>query len=457
MTILSTIIYIPAILLGTISVYLLWPKRVPLSASLLLSIGAGAGMGFSSILYFFSLQILPGQINMPLIHIFFVVFLGFIAYYKYHKTKLNFFTFTTLSWIQLGLLTIFIFTTIASIIVFINYVISRPQGALDAWSVWNRAARFIYRDPENWQATLSPDLPLLRHADYPLLIPLNVAWGWDALGNETLRTPMIQGAIFTFATISLIFGALSLIKTRGQASLAAVVLMTTTSIVPYGTSLIADVPLAYFILVSAVLMYLYTLKGDTSFLALSGFMAGMCGWTKNEGLIFIVAISLSLIIIDSEKLKKNWLYFFAGALLPLLVILYFKSLAPPNDLILNTTSGLLDRILEPTRYTTIFKSFFSAFLLPQALVIYIYTLVMGIYPASINRKGISSVTLLLVLQILGYGVIYLLTPYDLDWHLLTSQSRLIFQVTPLAIFIGFCVSMDPETVFSSLEIKSFSK
>ncbi|MBK6647905.1 MAG: hypothetical protein IPG44_19520 [Anaerolineales bacterium] len=447
MTLLSAIAFTPAILLGALTVCLVWPPKLRSPLLLILSIGAGLGMGLSSILYFIALQFPPGRLNMPVLQTVLALVLAVFVFRKYRRTNPNVISFPSLSWFQWCLVGLTAACLAVSVLVFANYVISRPQGALDAWSVWNRAARFIYRDPEHWAATLSPDLPLLRHADYPLLVPLNVAWGWDALGNETLRVPMMQGGIFTFATIFLLFGAISLIKTPGQASLATLALIALSGIVPSGTSLVADVPLSYFILASAILMYLYALNGDLPLLAVSGFMAGLCGWTKNEGLIFIAVSGFALLIAASGNFKKALAYYLAGLLLPLMMILYFKSLSPPNDLIANTGTGLLDKILDPDRYMTIIKSFMSDFLKPHAVIMYLYTLFMGVGSVSIRQRGVLVLTAVLVLQILGYGAVYLVTPYDLDWHLLTSQQRLIFQIIPLSIFLCFCVSADPESVF----------
>lgn len=209
---------------------------------------------------------------------------------------------------------------------FIKTIISRPQGVLDAWSIWNRAARFIYRDPENWRATLSPDLALFRHADYPLLVPLNVAWGWEALGNETLRVPMLQSALFTFSIVMVMFSILAFTRTIGQASLASVVLIAYSGIIVEGTYLIADVPVTYFILTSSILMYLFVVRNESALLMLSGFMAGLAGWTKNEGLLFIAVSPIALIVTSPNNIKRSLVAYLTGLAIPLLVILYFKSL-----------------------------------------------------------------------------------------------------------------------------------
>ena len=42
------------------------------------------------------------------------------------------------------------------------------------------------------------------HADYPLLLAMNTASGWDTLGNETPHVPMTQSALFAIACAGLL-------------------------------------------------------------------------------------------------------------------------------------------------------------------------------------------------------------------------------------------------------------
>lgn len=447
MTLLSFLTFIPSVILGLLSVNLIWTEKSPSSLPLKLSLGVGLGLGLSSMLHFVTLHIAPGKINPVLLQVILVIALSIVTYYKAGIPKFHNLRLPKLSWLQWGLFIAFVSSVIVSILVFVNYVISRPQGALDAWSIWNRAARFIHRDPENWIATLSPDIALLRHADYPLLIPLNVAWGWDVVGNETLRIPMMQSLLFTLATIFLMFSALAFFRTVGQASLASMILIAVSGVVSSGTYLIADVPVTYFIFASGLLMYLYTQRNELSLLALSGFMAGLAGWTKNEGLLFIAISPVALIISSPKNLKKAFIYYLSGLLLPLLVILYFKSIAPPNDLATNSLTDMLHQVMDPSRYGLILKSFLSTLQSREPILLFLYALFMWRDFNKDHLRGIFVLVVMFSLQVLGYGFIYLITPYDLEWHLLTSQSRLFMQIVPLTLFLCFVISADPETVF----------
>jgi hypothetical protein len=48
-------------------------------------------------------------------------------------------------------------------------------------------------------------------------------------------------------------------------------------------------------------------------------------------------------------------------------------------------------------------------------------------------------------------VVYLITPHDLEWHIMTSLNRLLLQLWPAIIFIIFIAARTPEMVFPSEE------
>jgi hypothetical protein len=45
----------------------------------------------------------------------------------------------------------------------------------------------------------------------------------------------------------------------------------------------------------------------------------------------------------------------------------------------------------------------------------------------------------------GYLVFYVITPYELKWHLETSLSRLLMQLWPSFILAAFLTTRSPET------------
>jgi len=60
------------------------------------------------------------------------------------------------------------------------------------------------------------------------------------------------------------------------------------------------------------------------------------------------------------------------------------------------------------------------------------------------RPACLAIGLILVLQALGYYGIYLITPYELQWHIDFSLNRLVFQLYVPFLFLFFAVVTDVE-------------
>jgi hypothetical protein len=52
-----------------------------------------------------------------------------------------------------------------------------------------------------------------------------------------------------------------------------------------------------------------------------------------------------------------------------------------------------------------------------------------------------------------YLLIYMITPYDLEWHLSYSMSRLLIHIFPMFLFSFFLFVNTPETVLKTPELK----
>ena len=327
--------------------------------------------------------------------------------------------------------------------------------------IYNRAARFIFRDPANWQATLSPDLYWGFHADYPLLISTNVAWAWASLGAENIRVPLIQSGLFLFACIGLLFTALAQVKGIGQAGLAAIILMSISGFVRSGSGQTADVPLMFYMLASISSFYLWSVMGACShnsdgkpshpksshskgLLLISGFMAGLAGWTKNEGLLFIaVNVVILFFVFARTKSLRSFIYFGLGLAFPVLIILYFKSITPAGDLFPSSLADIFTRITDPARYLLILKSLGSEFLsfggwpVPLLLFIVLLFFIFGSKLEAETKQPFHALSIILALQLLGYLAIYLITPHDLAWQLGTALDRNVLQIFPSFLFLFF--------------------
>jgi hypothetical protein len=193
-----------------------------------------------------------------------------------------------------------------------------PDGGWDARAIWNLRARALHRTPERPDLALAAEMPE-SHPDYPILLPSLVADAWDALGSET---PAAQASLAALFTVLLVLVPATASSRSGRESgwLAALLLLGLPALLQQGWSQYADVPLADFLVTAAAL----AVEQGPRAPVLAGLAAGLGALTKNEGILWVLALGAFL---PSRR------RFALGAALPLGLLLVFKLAFPrPNDL-----------------------------------------------------------------------------------------------------------------------------
>ncbi len=224
----------------------------------------------------------------------------------------------------------------------------------------------------------------------------------------------------------------------------------------------ADLPLAYFFLSTAILVYLYALHHKPGLLILAGVTAGLGAWMKNEGSVFVIASGLALAIAFLRQ--KPWralLWYALGLALPLAAVLYFKLfLAPPSDVLSNGPTRSIAQALDPSRHLEILRYFGGQLLgfggwrligLPFGVfvVLLVYLALARAPQAGVARTTTVAAIVLTGVQMLGYYAVYVITPYDLTWHLTTSVERVFLQIFPLVAFAILNLTRTPESIFAN--------
>jgi 4-amino-4-deoxy-L-arabinose transferase-like glycosyltransferase len=129
--------------------------------------------------------------------------------------------------------------------------------------------------------------------------------------------------LFAFLTAGLLASSVGLLSTPLRGFVAGLIFISTPDFIREGTNQMADVPLAFFILMTVVLLYIAEKSPQKNiFLALAGASAAFAGWTKNEGLLFLVCLlaarTLSAIIFRQRIWRDTGI--FCIGLLPVLTI-----------------------------------------------------------------------------------------------------------------------------------------
>jgi hypothetical protein len=466
--------------LGVGLTFLLWPSVRGGAAAwaLRLLAGGGLGLGLASCLYFMALAAGLARF-IPLIDLAACLLLGIFAFVLYRRgaagpeLELPELKDPQISppperqkrspWLIL-LAGIFSVELAASVVSFAMAFFREPHGRWDSWLIWNMHARFLYRGGDHWRDAFASGLDW-SHWDYPLLLPLSIVRSWSYMGGEHSLIPALIAFVFTFLTLGLLTAALAFLKGASPGLLAAMVLMGTPFFIAMGASQFADMPLAFFILATFVLLCMQARSPENppGLLILAGFAAGLCAWTKNEGLLFlpVAAASLFLTALYAAGFKEalgRTVRFLAGALPILLVVIYFKTqLAPTNDLMagFGAAGAIADKLTDWSRYAQIAKAFFitgisftqglidvrvGLRLNPGAvsiLLLIAYLLLAGVRIEQRDRPGIIQSAAILGLMLTGFFFVYALTPLDLGYHLATSLNRIFLQLWPAVIFLIF--------------------
>jgi hypothetical protein len=454
----SFAVFLPALLAGFGFVHLFWKHDHATALALKVFLGIGAGLGLTSCLYFLRLLLFPGQGGYLLVE---AMFLALVLIVLFAKKRISIHTaFKPLSFTGIQILfgVAIIFAGAIALYFLIVYARLAPHGDYDAQAIWNLRARFIYRFGDAWKNAFSPLINRNFHMDYPLLIPLSVVGGWNTLGGEVLRVPSMLSILFLFGLAGVVYGVIAYLRTHSQAAIATTVLLATPGLLIFSTFQTADIPLTYFFLASASLFVLASHENSRNLLFLSGIMAGLSAWTKNEGIPFVVLVVIATILISGIRQARVHLFsLLAGMALPLLTLVLFKTVVSVNnDLFTNNgLSEIISKLITPARYIQIATHLISEFIhlgnwpISIMAVLLVYGSIMGIRnPSSLTEKALWVIPLA---QFTIYILIYVITPHDLEWHLNYSMSRLLIHLFPLALLSFFLFVNTPETALNTVK------
>jgi hypothetical protein len=310
-----------------------------------------------------------------------------------------------------------------------------PEGSWDAWSIWNLRARFLFGAGRDFRRAFDPVMAW-SHPDYPLMLPGLIAQCFALLHRTDVVVPALFAAASLALTAGICFTAVARLRGVGWAMLALWVLLGAPQFTQIAAEQLADVPVAMFALLAVVMV---SVTESPATLLAAGAAASMAAWTKNEGMLHLVAVLAAVIVVGRHRaVAAAW--FIAGALPILLILLHFKlGYAPANDLVAGTTiGGIARKVVDGSRYARIAAAAWSLAIrnregwsaLPLALVV---VLAIGNFRRHAGPT-VRRATIAVAVVLLGFFVIYLLTPLDLKWQLDLSLDRLFCQMWPTLVF-----------------------
>ena len=360
---------------------------------------------------------------------------------------------TTADWLVRALFAVVAVMAVVSVIVVYT---TAPHGEWDAWAVWNQKARFLYRGDAGWLAMLANDR---SNPGHPLLVPTTVARLWAYAGAEFTIVPATVAMVFGTAIVTVVVGALD--AGRARAWIAGSVLLAAGTFVQQIASQQADVPFAFLLVSTLVVLREATIaagrkEGEMAgSLLLAGTLAGLAAWTKNEGLLVVVATGGLVLWLALRQMRPRLaVWWVVGAVPAVVTLAWFKLVvAPvaPAYLAEAPTFGLLlERLLGPERHAVVDP------LLWQYASAWGGPLAGGVVPlglgaaalVAVMRIGRSTRLILGVVGVMfaGYYGIYLLTSMDIEWLVMTTFDRLLVQIWPALVLAAFLTDDEPTPV-----------
>lgn len=324
-----------------------------------------------------------------------------------------------------------------------------PHGRMDAWTNWNVVSRFIYFGGDDWKNTF---LRNFDHPDYPLMMTISNAITWAHIGKNSIWGPISFHFLAGLSTAGLLFSLVNVFKGTRQAYLAALLFVMQPSIAANAMSQYADFPLSYLMLAAGGALLLYLLTDDARLVILSGFFTGLSPWMKNEGFVTVAVFTLTWGVISLQKRRSAFKDYLIGLAIPLMVVILFKSfLAPPNDLVAGERN-MLEQITDTARYMIIIREAgVTLWNLGQGPIPLIGVIILYGALAGRSRQHVAGLWMIgsiILIQTSAYFAVYLTTPHDLEWHLITSMNRLYSHVLPLAFLVFFIWIKSPQELAS---------
>jgi hypothetical protein len=230
--------------------------------------------------------------------------------------------------------------------------------------------------------------------------------------------------------------------------LAGLVFLSSSSILWISPTQSADIPLGYYLLGALGCLSLYQKLPQPGLLILSGVLLGLGAWTKNEGWLLAIAVLLGWGITKFLFNRKSfWTKGFLRetcwimiGLIPVMIIPLIQKwfLAPANDLIALQNGATWARIGDPARWSVIAQRFATMLFAPGSSVPFILLIVLviifGVRKKGFSRPDVWTNLITIIISMMGYFLVYVVTPLELSEHLRTSLHRLFAQLWPAAVF-----------------------
>ncbi len=326
--------------------------------------------------------------------------------------------------------------TLLTLIGYARYTTLAPLWEWDFWAIWGLKARaFLERGGIDWRFLESP-WNVFAHPDYPLLAPLNydfvalVGGGWS---DRWLGVLFVAWA----AAVTLVVRGLA--AEEVPPLVASLTALATVSVAASHYVGLAEGTLIAFSGAAILFIRRALLTDDAAAWRHGAILLGLAANVKNEGLAFLAAVVIALLIVRRKTLLRLWPAMVIAA--PWLLLRATHVL--PTDIV---GGSVISRIAARAPYALQMIVFLCRHMVQPWFWIMILAGIV-IAPAARRRRE-AFVLLTTAIQLVFYVGTYFATPHDARWHIATSWPRLTVQ---LSLPITYAVFMMLASAFPVVE------
>jgi hypothetical protein len=324
--------------------------------------------------------------------------------------------------------------------------LTKPMEAYDAVAIWGLKAKAIY---------LSQSLPIsflqdkdyrIFHPDYPLFAPLVESYVYTFLGHFNDFVSKLIFPFFFMASLVVFYSALRRIHLNRLESLVFTFFLSSIPhFTAHATNGYVDVVVAFYFSSGFLYMYLWILNDNFVFLITSAALTALAGLTKNEGVVLCLVnfVTLGVALFHRRHRytdRTAWSYVVSYIVILCVVLcpwfLFRASLDLTNDVINKETILAGWKWENLKRIKPILYQYQAQFFGPKnwniVWVLFFGTIITR--PKRLMTGDFRYIMLPLTLVLSAYSTVYLIMPFDVEWHLRTSVSRLFLHFLPLIVF-----------------------
>ncbi|MDD2772382.1 MAG: glycosyltransferase family 39 protein [Elusimicrobiales bacterium] len=326
---------------------------------------------------------------------------------------------------------------LCALAIFAHAVIVSPHAGFDTWAFWNLRAKIIYAAPADW-LRLFADINWLPNHNNPLFLPLLTARSWTVGGGFSPAAPCAAGLLFLAGSAAALYAALSRLKNTETGLIGVIILLGNTRFSWLAAGQLADIPLAFFMLVSSAFLAAGNEDSPRAALA-AGIFAGLAAWTKTEGAVFLFCAGTALILAAAVFKGRGRLALFAAGAAPFLAAAAVCNICCRSGGALNyfqplPASELVWRIRTMLGAALAYAASVNCAVISSALLLVLIP-VLGFPAEKAARRSIFIAGCLLCLLLAAYGAACVVTPGDIRTIVIRdSLQRLFAQLWPLAVF-----------------------